>query len=42
MMERDDRYAYQKFTIDVKDRIHLANVIRKIRSIKSVSQITRV
>ncbi len=42
MMERDDRYAYQKFTIEVKDRVHLANVIRKIRSIKSVSQITRV
>ncbi len=42
MMERDDRYAYQKFTIDVKDRIHLADVIRKIRSIKSVSQITRI
>ncbi len=42
MMERDDRYVYQKFTIEVKDRVHLANVIRKIRSIKSVSQITRV
>lgn len=42
MMERDDRYADQRFIIDVKDRIHLANVIRKIRAIKSVSQITRV
>ena len=42
MLERDDRYADQRFIIDVKDRIHLANVIRKIRSIKSVSQITRV
>ncbi len=42
MMERDDRYADQRFIIEVKDRIHLANVIRKIRSIKSVSQITRV
>lgn len=41
MMERDDRYADQRFTIDVKDRIHLADVIRKIRSIKSVSQISR-
>jgi len=42
MIERDDRYADQRFVIDVKDRIHLANVIRKIRSIKSVSHITRV
>ncbi|GJM06104.1 MAG: guanosine-3',5'-bis(diphosphate) 3'-pyrophosphohydrolase [marine bacterium B5-7] len=42
MMERDDRYADQRFIIDVKDRIHLANVIRKIKAIKSVSQITRV
>ncbi len=42
MIERDDRYADQRFVIDVKDRIHLANVIRKIRAIKSVSQITRV
>jgi GTP diphosphokinase / guanosine-3',5'-bis(diphosphate) 3'-diphosphatase len=41
MMERDDRYADQRFIIDVKDRVHLANVIRKIRSIKSVSQISR-
>ncbi len=42
MMERDDRYADQRFIIDVKDRIHLANVIRKIKAIKSVSHITRV
>jgi guanosine-3',5'-bis(diphosphate) 3'-pyrophosphohydrolase len=42
MVERDDRYADQRFIIDVKDRVHLANVIRKIRSIKSVSHITRV
>jgi len=42
MMERDDRYADQRFTIEVKDRVHLANVLRKIKSIKSVSQITRV
>jgi RelA/SpoT family (p)ppGpp synthetase len=41
MMERDDRYADQRFTIDVKDRVHLADVIRKIRTIKSVSQISR-
>ncbi len=42
MMERDDRYADQRFTINVKDRIHLANVIRKIRQIKNVTQIMRV
>lgn len=42
MHERDDRYTDLRFIIEVQNRVHLANVIRKIRSIKSVSQITRV
>ncbi len=41
MRERDDRYTTLRFILEVKDRVHLANVIRKIRAIKSVSQITR-
>lgn len=41
MKDRDDRYTTLKFIIEVKDRVHLARVIRKIRSIKNVSRIMR-
>jgi RelA/SpoT family (p)ppGpp synthetase len=41
MKERDGRYTSLRFIIEVKNRVHLAKVIRKIRLIKSVSQIDR-
>ena len=41
MKERDDRDTSLRFIIKVKNRVHLAKVIRKIRLIKSVSQIDR-
>lgn len=41
MKERDDRYTSLRFIIKVQNRVHLANVMRKVRAIKSVSQITR-
>jgi (p)ppGpp synthase/HD superfamily hydrolase len=41
MKDRDDRYTTLRFIIEVKDRVHLANVMRKIRSLKSISQISR-
>ena len=41
MKERDDRHTSLRFIIKVKNRVHLAKVIRKIRLIKSVSQIDR-
>ena len=41
MKERDGRHTSLRFIIEVKNRIHLAKVIRKIRLIKSVSQIDR-
>ena len=41
MKERDDRQTSLRFIIKVKNRVHLAKVIRKIRLIKSVSQIDR-
>ena len=41
MKERDDRQTSLRFIIEVKNRVHLAKVIRKIRLIKSVSQIDR-
>lgn len=41
MKERDDRYTTLKFVIEVRDRIHLAKVMRRIRGIKHVSRISR-
>ena len=41
MKERDGRYTSLRFIVEVKNRVHLAKVIRKIRLIKSVSQIDR-
>ena len=41
MKERDDRHTTLRFIIAVKNRGHLAKVIRKIRLIKSVSHIDR-
>ena len=39
--ERDDRHTALSFIIEVKNRAHLAKVIKKIRLIKSVIQIDR-
>jgi guanosine-3',5'-bis(diphosphate) 3'-pyrophosphohydrolase len=41
MTDRDDRYTTIRFIIEVHSRVHLANVMRKIRALKSISQITR-
>lgn len=41
MKDRDDRYTSLRFIIEVQDRIHLANVLRKVRTLKSVTQISR-
>jgi len=41
MKDRDDRYTSLRFIIAVQNRGQLANVVRKIRVLKSVSQITR-
>ena len=39
--DRDDRYTRLSFLIEVRDRRHLADVMRRIRGIKHVSHITR-
>ena len=41
MKDRDDRYTSLRFIIEVQNRVHLANVLRKIKALKRVSQITR-
>jgi RelA/SpoT family (p)ppGpp synthetase len=39
--DQEDRYTTLTFVIEVKDRTHLAQVIRRVKSIKAVSQISR-
>ena len=39
--DKDDRYTRLSFLIEVRDRRHLADVMRRIRGIKHVSHITR-
>ncbi|MCZ6526188.1 MAG: RelA/SpoT family protein [Gammaproteobacteria bacterium] len=41
MKDHDDRYTTLKFVIEVRDRHHLAKVMRKVRNIKHVSRISR-
>lgn len=41
MNERDDRYTTLKFVVEVRNRTHLARVMRRIRGIKHVSRISR-
>ncbi len=42
MRDSDELYTSLQFIIDVRDRVHLARVMRKVRLIKSISQISRV
>jgi guanosine-3',5'-bis(diphosphate) 3'-pyrophosphohydrolase len=39
--ERDGRFSSMHFTVSVRDRVHLANIIRRIRAIDSVVRIAR-
>lgn len=39
--DNDDRYTTIKFVIEVRDRRHLARIMRRLRSIKHVSRISR-
>ena len=39
--ERDGLYSSMIFTISVRDRVHLAQIIRRVRAIDSVARIAR-
>jgi len=39
--ERDGRFSSMLFTLSVKDRVHLANIIRRVRTLDNVVRITR-
>lgn len=41
MKDRDDRYTTLRFIIEVRDRVHLARIMRKVRIIKNVARISR-
>jgi RelA/SpoT family (p)ppGpp synthetase len=41
MMDRDDRYTGLRFVVEVKDRVHLARIMRKVRNTNNVSRIFR-
>jgi RelA/SpoT family (p)ppGpp synthetase len=41
MTERDPRYVEFRFVITVRDRLHLAQLIRRLRSIKHVERVVR-
>jgi len=41
MTDRDDRYVSMTFIITVRDRVHLARVLRAIRAIKHVTRVQR-
>ena len=42
MDERDGRISVVQLVVSVQDRVHLANVIKKLRTIQGVIRITRV
>ena len=40
--ERDGKFSIIRFIIEVKDRVHLARIIRKIRALEGVLKVSRV
>jgi (p)ppGpp synthase/HD superfamily hydrolase len=41
MTDNDDRYTTLKFILEVRDRQHLAQVMRRLRNIRHISRISR-
>ena len=39
--ERDDKHSHMRLQISVKDRKHVADVIRRVRSIRTVVRVAR-
>ncbi|HEX19884.1 MAG TPA: bifunctional (p)ppGpp synthetase/guanosine-3',5'-bis(diphosphate) 3'-pyrophosphohydrolase, partial [Acidiferrobacteraceae bacterium] len=39
--DRDSNFTTMDFTLEVRDRVHLANIIRAIRRYKSVQRVYR-
>ena len=41
MKDKDDRYNTLKFIVEVKNRLHLARIMRRVRGIKNVARLIR-
>ena len=41
-LERDARFSIVNLSLNVKNRVHLARVMKRVRLIKPVSRVTRV
>ena len=41
LSERDERYSHMRLVVALKDRKHLADLIRKLRAIKTVVRVMR-
>ncbi len=41
MADKDDRYTHLRFIVEVKDRQHLAHILRRIKGIKHVARVSR-
>ena len=39
--ERDGKYSTVSFTIEVQNRAHLANIMRRLRKLETVARISR-
>jgi (p)ppGpp synthase/HD superfamily hydrolase len=39
--DRDSAYTTMDFVVEVRDRVHLARVMRRVRSLESVARINR-
>jgi len=39
--DRDGQYTAMDFTLEVRDRVHLARIMRRIRALESVVRINR-
>ena len=42
MADRDAQFSIINLTLSVRNRIHLARVMKRVRVIKSVTKVTRV
>ncbi|MGI9229617.1 MAG: RelA/SpoT family protein, partial [Gammaproteobacteria bacterium] len=41
MEDKGDKYTHLKFTVEVRDRLHLAHVLRRVRGLKHVAKVSR-
>ncbi len=40
--DRDGRFSWMRFNIEVKDRSHLAQILRQVRQVSGVGKVVRI